>query len=102
MVAMMEVETWVREDGVTGWRQWTDPRILELKPMGLLMSSMEGMSEKGDVGFRLAWTVVSFPFSKRECWGRKRFRKKAVQPCELEALSGHLCGDYWQIWNRTC
>ena len=38
VVAMMEVEIQVREGGAAGWRKWTDPRILELEPMGLLMS----------------------------------------------------------------
>ena len=60
------------------------------------------MSEQEDPGFRLGWKVVSFPFTKLENAREGGGLGRKYGPCELEAFIGRLCGDFQQIWNKSC
>lgn len=70
---------------VTGcWKQ-TDPRVLELEPVGL--------ADELDGG--LEWKVVPSLSLSQRMLEEEQVQKKAwaqVWPCDLETLIGHLCG----------
>lgn len=52
------------QDGVAGWRKWTDPRVSELEPIGCAVELDGGQEPAGRPRFQFGWKVVPFPFTR--------------------------------------